>query len=215
MIILQGNLIFNNIEDEDVNKMLTCFQAKKIKYKKERTIMNNIGKSDTIGIILNGTAELVRYDYNGNRTIIEVLRTNNIFGNLFTRDSDFELSVVATSECEILFINYESILKRCNKSCPYHNTFLNNVIQILAEKIVKANERIEIITKRTTREKLLGYFSLLSKRNGSKTITIPFSYTDLADYLSIDRSAMMRELKYLKEEKIIETNGRKVIINTR
>ena len=72
--------------------------------------------------------------------------------------------------------------------------------------------RIELLTKRSTRDKLIGYLTLLSTRTLSKTFSLPFSLTDLADYLSVDRSAMMRELKLLKEEGFIEKNGNKITL---
>ena len=94
------------------------------------------------------------------------------------------------------------------------NTIIQNMIQILAKKIYTQNERIEILTKRTIRDKLLEYFHTLAKKTSSKTIYLPFSYTDLADYLSIDRAAMMREIKNLKDDGIIYTNGKMIRIIT-
>ena len=79
-------------------------------------------------------------------------------------------------------------------------------------KVTNLNTRIEILTKRSIREKLRGYFNILSTRNLNKTFSLPFSLTDLADYLSVDRSAMMRELKCLKDEGFIRKNGNKITL---
>jgi CRP-like cAMP-binding protein len=200
---------FEGIEEENVKKMLTCFQAKTLHYKKETTILSNFGNSTQVGIVQNGTAEIVRYNYNGTRTIIETLNEGDIFGSFSTSSSE-ELYVIATVESDIILFEYSHLINRCKKNCPHHNQLIDNMVQILSFKLTQNNERIEILTKKTIRDKLLAYFNILSKKQISKNITIPFSLTDLADYLSIDRSAMMREFKNLKDEGLITSKGKKI-----
>lgn len=204
--------IFKDIENEDVNKMLKCFEAKTRTYKKDSTIINYVGNTSIVGIILRGRAELIRYDYLGNRTILEELSENDIFGEVFSNYNIDELSIKATEETTVLFIDYYHITKRCKKACLYHSKLVENVLNILSQKIVTNNERIEILAKRTTREKLLAYFQILSKQKISKSFYLPFTYTDLADYLGVDRSAMQRELRNLKDEGFIKTNGKKITL---
>ena len=205
--------IFEGIEEEDIKKMLKCFDAKTRTFKKDRTIVTNIINIKMIGIILEGTANVERYDYNGNRSIIEKLEKNSVFGEVFSRLGS-DISVIATSDCEVLFIEYEYLIKRCKKGCIYHSILTNNVLQLLSKKIVDLNKRLEILSKRTIRDKLLSYFELLANNNPKRSFNLPFTYTDLADYLSIDRSAMMREIKNLKEEGFIETNGKKITLKS-
>ena len=201
--------IFYGIEDNDVKKMLSCFQSKKITYKKDTTIVSNLANTNIVGIILNGTANLIRNDYNGNRTIIEKLEEGSIFGEVFSSYSN-ELSVIATSECEVITFDYDHVIKRCKKSCPYHNTLIDNMLQLLANKIVIMNNRIDVLTKKTIREKLLEYFSILQKQKLSKKFDLDLNYTELADYFGVDRSALMREIKNLKEEGFIEAKGKNI-----
>lgn len=205
--------IFEGIEEEDIKKMLKCFDAKTRTFKKDRTIVTNIINIKMIGIILEGTANVERYDYNGNRSIIEKLEKNSVFGEVFSRLGS-DISVIATSDCEVLFIEYEHLIKRCKKGCIYHSILTNNVLQLLSKKIVDLNKRLEILSKRTIRDKLLSYFELLANNSPKRSFNLPFTYTDLADYLSIDRSAMMREIKNLKEEGFIETNGKKITLKS-
>lgn len=205
--------IFDGIEESDMARMLNCFGARFISYKKDRTIITNIINTKVIGIILKGTADIIRYDYNGNRSIIEKLEENSVFGEVFSRVGS-EVSVVATTDCEVVFIDYDHIINRCKKNCSYHAVFANNVLQLLSTKIVDLNDRLEVLSKRTIRDKLLTYFNLLAKNKPNRTFILPFTYTDLADYLSVDRSAMMREIKILKEEGFIEANGKRIIINS-
>ena len=210
---MEVNSIFEGIEEEDIKKMLKCFDAKTRTFKKDRTIVTNIINIKMIGIILEGTANVERYDYNGNRSIIEKLEKNSVFGEVFSRLGS-DISVIATSDCEVLFIEYEYLIKRCKKGCIYHSILTNNVLQLLSKKIVDLNKRLEILSKRTIRDKLLSYFELLANNNPKRSFNLPFTYTDLADYLSIDRSAMMREIKNLKEEGFIETNGKKITLKS-
>ena len=210
---MEVNSIFEGIEEEDIKKMLKCFDAKTRTFKKDRTIVTNIINIKMIGIILEGTANMEKYDYNGNRSIIEKLEKNSVFGEVFSRLGS-DISVIATSDCEVLFIEYEHLIKRCKKGCIYHSILTNNVLQLLSKKIVDLNKRLEILSKRTIRDKLLSYFELLANNNPKRSFTLPFTYTDLADYLSIDRSAMMREIKNLKEEGFIETNGKKITLKS-
>ena len=203
----------NDVNEEDIKKMLKCFDAKTRTFKKDRTIVTNIINIKMIGIILEGTANVERYDYNGNRSIIEKLEKNSVFGEVFSRLGS-DISVIATSDCEVLFIEYEHLIKRCKKGCIYHSILTNNVLQLLSKKIVDLNKRLEILSKRTIRDKLLSYFELLANNNPKRSFNLPFTYTDLADYLSIDRSAMMREIKNLKEEGFIETNGKKITLKS-
>lgn len=210
---MEVNSIFEGIEEEDIKKMLKCFDAKTRTFKKDRTIVTNIINIKMIGIILEGTANMEKYDYNGNRSIIEKLEKNSVFGEVFSRLGS-DISVIATSDCEVLFIEYEYLIKRCKKGCIYHSILTNNVLQLLSKKIVDLNKRLEILSKRTIRDKLLSYFELLANNNPKRSFNLPFTYTDLADYLSIDRSAMMREIKNLKEEGFIETNGKKITLKS-
>lgn len=206
-------LIFNNITKEEQKKLLDCIDARITKIKKDRTIVTYITNTNLIGVILSGSADIIRYDYDGNRTIIEQLKKDSLFGELFTNNINSEYTIVATSDCEVLFMEYNEIIKRCKKACPYHSKLVDNILKLMADKIVASNEKIEILMNKTIREKLRTYFSLMSKKKRKKTFTLPLSYTDLADFLSIDRCAMMREIKNLKEDGIIKTEGKKITIN--
>ena len=204
--------IFRDIENSDVKKMMHCFNANFITYKKDRTIISNLGNVNMVGIILKGSAHLIRYDYDGNRTLLDKLSVGDLFGEIFTPTSSSEQSIIAISDCEILFIDYNKLINRCKKNCSCHNLLINNMLKLLAKKIASMNEKIEVLDKRSIREKLLKYFNILSQKVNSKTFYLPFSYTDLADYLSIDRSAMMREIKNLKDEGFIKANKKKITL---
>ncbi len=203
--------IFKGIANNDIIKMIKCFDAKKIEFKKDRTILSNVTNSNLIGIVLKGSANIIRYDYNGNRSIIESLETDSVFGKTFSYLDD-DVIVVATSDCEVLLFDYDLLMKRCRKNCECHTKLMDNVLSLLSLKIIDLNERLEILSKRSIREKLLCYLNLISKKKGKKSFYLPLTYTELADYLSVDRSAMMREVKNLKDEGFISSNGKKLTL---
>ena len=207
-------MIYNTtIEDFIKDFSCTCKSVQKKLFKKNQIITTYIQKRNQICILINGEADLVRYDLNGDKSIIEHFTKDDIFGEAFyIVTTNNELSVEAKKNCEVLFFNYDNINQKCRNNCKFHQTLSENFSNLILNKIMDLNTRVEILTKRSTREKLRGYFNLLSTRNLSKTFSIPFSLTDLADYLSVDRSAMMRELKTLKDEGFIKKNGNKITL---
>lgn len=204
--------MFDNIEENDVKKLLTCFQANTLHFKRETTILSNVTNTRQVGVIISGGANIIRYNFDGSRTIMETLSSGDAFGE-FSASNGEELYIISSEESDIVLFDYERLINRCKKNCPYHNQVIDNMLQILSDRLKRNNERIEILTKKTIREKLLAYFNFISKRQISRVITLPFSLTDLADYLSIDRSAMMRELRNLKDEGLIESKSRKIFLN--
>ena len=207
--------MISNIDMENFIKDFSCNckNVQKKAFKKGQTITTYIQKRNQICILAEGEADLVRYDLNGNKSIIEHFTKNDIFGEAFyIVTTNSELSVEAKKNCEILFFSYDNIHQKCKTNCKFHQVLSENFSELILNKITHLNTRIEILTKRTIREKLLGYFSIMSSRNLNKTFSMPFSLTDLADYLSVDRSAMMRELRFLKDEGFIKKNGNKITL---
>lgn len=182
-------------------------------FSKGETITTYIEKRNQLCIVLKGEADLIRYDFNGNKTIIGHFTENDVFGEVFyPANTNNELFVEAKKNCEILFMLYDNVMTRCKKTCSFHDELYSGVADMVLQKVIELNTRIELLTKRNTRDKLLSYFDILSANRLIKTITIPFSFTDLADYLSVDRSAMTRELGHLKEEGFIRKNGNKITL---
>lgn len=207
---MNSNLL---IEDFLQDFSSSCKNVQKKTFRKSQTITTYIQKRNQVCIILNGEADLVRYDLNGDKSIIEHFTKNDIFGEAFyIVTTNNELSVEAKKNCEVLFFIYDNIHQKCRHNCKFHQTLSENFSNLILNKVMDLNTRVEILSKRSIREKLRGYFNILSTRNLSKTFSLPFSLTDLADYLSVDRSAMMREIKSLKDDGFITKNGNKITL---
>lgn len=203
--------VFEKMSEEDTKKVITNLNCRKNIFKKNKTILSNLENIDQICIVLSGTAIITKYDYYGNRIIIEHLQKNSVFGKTFSSNDNSSIIVEATEDCEVLFLDYLTFIEKIAKNTIY-STIIDNILKILSSKIENSNNRIEILTNRTIREKLLNYFKIMAKGNMNNTFTLPFTFADLADYLAIDRCAMMREIKYLKEEKIIKCDKRKITL---
>lgn len=203
-----------NIENFLYDFEHSCQKVQKKTFAKGETITSYIEKRNQFCILLSGNADLVRYDLNGNKTIVEHFSKNNIFGEVFyIVTTNNELLVEAKENCEVLFFIYDDINKKCQKNCKFHQTLTQYLPELILSKVIDLNMRIELLTKRSIRDKLLSYFSILSTRKLSTSFELPYSLTDLADYLSIDRSAMMRELKLLKEDGFVTKTGNRITLN--
>jgi len=188
-----------------------CIKAQKKVFPAGSVITTYMEKRKQICILLSGKADLIRYDLKGNKDIIERFNENDVFGEVFHNvNTNNELFVLATKQCEVLIFLYDDLRIKCKQNCPFHTTLVSNILELILNNTISQNTRIEILSKRSIREKLLSYFNILSSKSFSKNITLPFSLTNLADYLSVDRSAMMREIRNLIDEGFISKNGNRI-----
>lgn len=196
--------LFNDISDN-------CIKMQKKTFPKGSIITTYMEKRKQICILISGKADLIRYDSNGNKDIIDHFNPNDIFGEAFYPvNTNNELFALAVENTEVILFLYDDIRIKCKNNCKFHSTLVSKLLELVLNNSIHQNTRIEILSKRTIREKLLSYFSILSSKCYSKNIILPFSLTSLADYLSVDRSAMMREIKSLIDEGFIIKNGNKI-----
>ena len=194
-----------DIKNFSNNIIQYCDRAQVKEFEKNEIITTYIVNRNMIFIVLEGSADLLRYDFNGNQTIVEKFNKYDVFGEIFYRiNINNELFVKAREKTKILMFNYDIFEKKCKKNCKFHEELLIGLPNLVLTKVSDLNLRIELLSQKTIRDKILSYFRILSQNSFSKTFTLPFSLTDLADYLSIDRSAMMREIKTLKEDGVIK-----------
>ena len=201
----------------DIQKLndliLQCNKIKTKKYKKGELVTTYITNRTQVGIILEGNADLVRYDLDGNKNIIERFNQGDIYGEIFHLNQSINgLIIEAVTNIVVAQFDYNDITNKCNHSCKIHEELNNELSKIIIDKVKAQNMRIEFLTKRTTREKVLAYFAFASKGKVNKSFKLPFSYTDLADYLNVDRSAMTREISSLVDEGFIEKENRNITI---
>lgn len=200
--------ISNFIEEFSSN----CSKVQVKTFDKGETITTFIVNRNQFCILISGSADLVRYDYNGNRLVAERFSKNSIFGEIFYHiNTNSEFVVEARDKCEVLLFSYDDITQKCRHNCSFHQKLIAFFPNLVLSKITDLTSRIELLSRRTTRDKLLGYFDILSKQYG-KSFTLPFSITELANYLSVDRSSMTRELSTLKKENFIKQDRNKITL---
>ncbi len=200
--------LFDGVTDEEYAAMMTCFKAVVKPYRKGEEVPMPQGR---VGVVQKGKISLIKIDVNGVRTIFEQLGPGGVFGDALGFSwADACLYLLADEDCSVLYIDYEHIVKRCPNACTHHSTVVANLVRLMSEKTQALSEHLEILSRRTIREKLTAYFSLLAAKNKSSYFSLPFSQTSLADYVCVDRSAMVRELKRMHEEGIVEIERRNV-----
>ena len=204
--------LFANITPKQKEKLLRILEANTLNFSKNCQVLTSVKWDNIIGVVIEGYMQITRTDYNGNRTIIEELDENSIFGTTLSSLKNNEYDIITKENTKIVVIEYTSIINEVDNNYPYYNQFMKNLLEIINEKINEKNARIEILTKKSIRDKLLEYFKIISKKNGSKIIYLSLNYSELADYLAVDRSAMSRELKNLINEGFIKKEGKKITL---
>lgn len=204
--------LFENINDKNIEKLKRILKANTVNYKKNVNVLSNVNRDDFIAIIDTGSVQLVFNDYDGNKTILEEMTRGEMFGSLTVPINSEEITCITKEDTQITYIEYNEITNDEIIKTDFYIIFIKNLIKLLSQQVNAKNNRIELLTKRTTRDKLLEYFRIQSQEKGNKTFTIPMTFTELANYLSVDRSAMSREISYLKEDGFIKVNGKRITL---
>lgn len=203
---------FDNLSKSQINKLYDLLGVHIYRFNKNQEILPTIKNENIICIILSGYAQIVNIEYNGNTIIMESLFENNIFGTNISITNSDDYQIIAKQDTQVLVIDYENLINPLNSKYSYFNTFLRNLFDIINIKFREKNERIKILEKKQIREKLLEYFEQEHKKNRLNYFYLPFPFKDLADFLAVNRSAMFRELRHLKDERFIEINDRKITL---
>ena len=206
--------IFEGISWEERHCMRQCFGMREQNFSPDEVIYEFAEGGNIIGVLTRGTAIVERIDENGNRSILEHLGTGSVFGEMlmFHDAAGDHVAVLCDKACQVWFMRGDQLTKRCENACDHHSRMVTNMFHLVAEKATALSERVEILSRRNIRQKLMRYFSLQAHRAGGQQFVLPFSLSALADYISTDRSAMMRELKKMREDGLVEINGRNVTV---
>lgn len=195
------------ITSNDLEELTKNFPTSKRQFTKG-SILNAVSFHHyELGIILSGTIDLIRHDYNGNRIIIEKLEKNFMLGNIFVKEDIDSISLIVSSNCEILFLNLEEFANLSPQGNYYSPKLVSCILKLLVKTTRDKDNRIRILTKKGLRERIIEYFNTLYEKSNNTIIFIPYSYTDLADYLSVNRSSMCRELKRMQKDGLISCTG--------
>lgn len=206
--ILKQTELFSGISETDLPALLGCLSAKQAHYEKGRIIFLTGERTRSFGIVLSGQVQIYQEDYYGNRSILGYVGPGGLFAESFACADSKELpvSVQASAESELMFIDCTRIASPCANACAFHARLIRNLLNTIAKKNIALTQKIEFTAKRTTREKLLAYLSAEARRAKSSRFEIPFNRQELADYLAVDRSAMSAELGKLRDDGVLNFN---------
>ena len=204
--VLKTSGLFEEIEEENLIAMLGCLGAKVFSMVKGLTIFGEGSPAKYIGLVLSGAVQMVQDDFYGNRTIVTQIETGGIFGESFACAgiSNLPVSFAASKNGEFMLIDCSRITNTCCNACSFHKQVIFNLLHLVARKNLDFHQKIEITSKRTTREKIMTYLLSVAKQEQSNSFTIPYDRQALADYLGVERSAMSAEIGKLRKEGLIE-----------
>ena len=205
--------LFTDILPEEQERMRVCFKVREKVFQNGETIMEYSSSIKKIGLIQEGRAVLYCCDEDGNEYVIDELNKDSVFGEPFLLPSDSQhYYVCATTVTKVLFIDYEHVIKRCENACKFHSQMVSNLLQMIAMRASQQANRIYVLSRNSTRKKIMAYLNEVGGGKKKQVFTLPVSYTTLAEYLSVDRSAMMREFKNLSEEGVLFREGKNIRI---
>lgn len=213
-VILKSPL-FQGMEEEQLNAMLECISARIVKYSKDEFIALAGDDFKEIGLILAGEAMIVKEDAAGNRVIISMLKPGDLFGEMaaFSGKSKWPSSVIAQQSCTVIFISPRAIVGQCEKLCVSHQLLITNMLSIISQKASILNRKVEYLSIRSIRGKIVYYLLEQYKHKGKKTFTLPLNRNQLADFLNVPRPSLSREMCRMRDEGLIDFHRSAVKIN--
>lgn len=206
--ILDHSLLFRGLTPEETEAMLQCLQAQTRTFPKG-TYVFRVGELSTLmGMLLAGSLRLEKEDYWGNRELLATINPGQVFGEVYACEPNlpFDLNVIAAQDAVVLLMDVCRVTTTCSPACDYHARFLRNLLSVMAKRAFALTRKIEHTSKRSTRGKVLSYLSDQAKCAKSHRFSIPFNRQELADYLSVDRSALSAELSKMHREGLVSYN---------
>lgn len=204
--ILMKTQMFAGVGDDEVSAMLSCLDARLYNYKKGEYVLRQGEHLNDIVVLVEGTLHIQNDDYWGNRSILGQIAVGEMFGEAYVAPESGALlnDVVAIEDSTVIFFDVRRILTTCSSACRFHAMVVQNMFFAISRKNRKLVQKLGHMSKRSTREKLISYLSEEAKKHNSATFTIPFNRQQLADFLSVDRSAMSNELCKMRDDGLIE-----------
>ena len=204
--VLKRTKLFAGVADEEIGAMLSCLDARLQEYKKGEYVFRQGEHMNFITVLVDGELHIQREDYWGNRAIVNHIAVGEMFGEAYLAPESSALlnDVVAVEDSAVIFFDARRIITVCSSACRFHSMVVQNLFFAISQKNRTLVQKLGHMSKRSTREKLISYLSEESKRQNSARFTIPFNRQQLADFLSVDRSAMANELCKMRNEGLIE-----------
>ena len=204
--VIRSTQLFSGVSEDELTAMLSCLKAESRDFPKDAFLLRAGDTAESIGLVLSGSVLVIQEDIWGNRNILSKAGPGQTFAAAFAcaPGSRLNVSVVAEAPVTAMFLNVKRILTVCPSACTHHNRIIRNLLGELAGKNLRFSEKLTHMGQRTTRAKLMSYFSAEAQRLGRYEFDIPFSRQQLADYLGVERSGLSLELGKMRSEGLLD-----------
>ena len=202
---LAKTVLFRGASAQEVQTMLTCLKAETKRYPRGSVVYHAGDVVNSFGLVLSGSVSIENDDVWGNKSILDHVKPGQAFAETYAcvQGTPLMISVIATEDCEILFLDMNRVLNLCENACGFHNKLVQNLLLISSQKNLNLSWRIFHTSSKSIRGRLLSYLSFQATQRGSREFEIPFNRQQLADYLSVDRSALSNELSKMQKDGLI------------
>lgn len=213
-LFLSKTVLFRGISPEEVKSMMSCLQAFNRSYPRGDIIHHTGDTIHSVGMVLSGSVSIENDDIWGNRSILDRVAPGQIFAENYAclPNELLMVNVVAVEPTEVLFLNTDKMFTVCSNSCLFHSKLVRNMLSISAQKSLNLSRRIMHTSSKSIRGRLLSYLSFQATKHGSLEFEIPFNRQQLADYLSVDRSAMSNELSKMQRDGLLKVERNRFIL---
>lgn len=204
--ILKRSQLFSGLGEDEISGMLSCLDARLRKYKKGEYALRQGEHVNDIMLLVEGGLIIQKDDYWGNRSILGHIAPGDMFGEAYIAPQSGPMlnDVVAVENSAVIFFDLRRVISTCSNACRFHAMVVQNMFYAISEKNRNLVQKLGHMSKRSTREKLISYLSEQARRNNSPDFSIPFNRQQLADFLSVDRSAMSNELCRMRDEGMLK-----------
>lgn len=205
--ILKQCPLFEGIQMEDLTAMLGCIGGRTLDAPKGGILCREGDPATHVGLVLSGAVQMIREDYYGNRSIVAHIAAGELFGETYACAGveALPISVVADQDSTVLLMDCRRITTTCSSACAFHSRIIYNLLRLVALKNLVFDQKIQVTSKRTTREKLMAYLLNQAKLQNSSSFSIPYDRQELADYLEVDRSGLSAEISKLRREGLLKS----------
>lgn len=204
--VLKKAKLFENIGVDELNNMLMCLKPKVASYKNKEYITRAEEQFIGIGIVIHGEAIVAKETLSGDRTIMTKLNEGNMFGEMiaFSKMDKWHVTVIATTDCTVLFFPSDRIVENCPKMCIGHKLLIQNMLKIVSQKAIGLSRKIEYLSMKSIRNKISTYLLEQYKINKKNKFVVPLKRNELAEFLNVSRPSLSREIIKMRDEGIID-----------
>lgn len=213
----QQNPLFRELSPEEYKEALRFFDAQECFYPRGAVIKSALDRITRFGLVLCGSVQVSMDDIDGRQMVLNCVQSGQTFGEaLCYLKKDAPLTFLALTDVKMLWLRCDNLRQPCNCRVPEElcMKLRQRFTAMLAERTLKMNDRIQILSRTGIREKLRAFFSECARDAGSHRFTVPFDRAGMAAYLGVDRSALSRELSQMQKRGEITFHKNTFSLNT-